>query len=324
MGEILNKIRSFIIDVILISSIVGYNLYILIGANNQIVISDYFVLGVGYILLFLYVIKCKKNKNTVTKLKKQLNCIDDELKLQTNEKIQALDNLNKELEAFTFSVSHDLNQPLRSISGFAEIIKRSHGDKLDPTVADYINRIYKSSKRMEEIIRELLRLSRITVGDVTRVNCEITPMIIDIINQLQLNYKHTVKFDVQNNMGIYADEEMIKSVFENILGNSWKYTENIENPIVKIGCLNSICIGDSNMKYAIYYVDDNGVGFDMKHADKLFEAFYKLEFKQKQYEGSGIGLSTVYRIIKKHNGDIWVESQEGEGTTIYFTFNKYM
>lgn len=301
----------------LASFLLGYITSSYINRFNHLV--GYISLFLICTLLFLYVYKYI----TDSRKREDLYKLDNEsLKNEIQERTDDFSEINKELEAFIYSVSHDLNQPLRSITGFSNIIKHKFKKTLNHELKDYIDRMHKSGMRMEEIIRELLKLSRVTRGDVNRSKIELTPILDEIIIGLRINYNHDININIQPNMFAYAELEMVKTVFENLLDNSFKYTEKVNNPTISIGCLNNSCKDSDKSKYSIFYVDDNGIGVDIDDTDKLFELFYKVKFKD-PYEGSGVGLSTVYRIIKKHNGDIWIETEVGKGTTVYFTFNKY-
>jgi len=259
--------------------------------------------------------------------KEELRSTNEHLEQLVNKRTDQLVELNKELEAFTSSVSHDLSTPLRSITAYLDIIRRRHYDDLDDDTQTQLARMERASRTMEYIIRDLLKLSRATISDVKRIKCNVSAMASSIAADIKDSAveKRAVTFEIQDGMYAYADQSMLYILYQNLLSNAWKYTSDVDHPVViKVGCLDRACMNTDidNMRHSIFYVDDNGIGFDMKHADKLFEPFHKLKF-DKKYEGSGIGLSIVYRIIKKHLGDVWAEAEEGEGTTVYFILDEY-
>ena len=260
--------------------------------------------------------------------KEELRATNEQLEQVVTKRTDQLVELNKELEAFTSSVSHDLSTPLRAITAYLDIIRRRHYEELSEDTQLHIERMERSSRAMEHIIKDLLRLSKATSSDVKRVKCNVSAMAHSLITDLKDSTleNRNVTFEIQDKMYAYADQSMLYILFQNLLNNAWKYTSSVDHPVViKIGCLNGICMSTEidDMRHSVFFVDDNGIGFDMKYADKLFEPFHKLKF-EKKYEGSGIGLSIVYRIIKKHLGDVWAESEVDEGTTIYFTLDEYI
>lgn len=225
----------------------------------------------------------------------------------TNEKLEVT---NKELESFAYSVSHDLRSPLRSISGFSEALVSNFADDLTPQAKDYLNRVHKAAIKMGELIDEILKLSRISRRDINRIKVDVTALSREVIELTNSDNAANSSFKVKENLSIYADEGLTKIILLNLISNAIKFSRSEENPVVKIGQITR-----EGIDYI--YVKDNGVGFDMKYADKIFGAFQRLH-PDSAFEGAGIGLATVKRIINKHNGDIFFESTKGEGTTVYF------
>jgi len=233
------------------------------------------------------------------------------------QKSEALKAAYKELESFSYSVSHDLRAPLRSIDGFSLALLDDYHDLLDNTGKDYLNRVRKASQRMGSLIDDMLLLSRVTRKDMTYKDINLSNMAIEIAANLDQNNepRKIVEFTVADNIFAYGDSNLIHIVLDNLLGNAWKYTSKKPHPQAEFGTY------DENGQ-TIYYVKDNGDGFDMKYVDKLFAAFQRLH-KADEFEGTGIGLATVARIINRHGGKVWAESVLHEGTTIYFTLQKH-
>src|ERR1035437_6330527 len=218
----------------------------------------------------------------------------------------------EQLEAFSYSVSHDLRAPLRGIDGFSLALLEDYQEKLDDTGKDYIARIRAGTKKMDELIDSLLKLPRISRFEMKHEEVNLSLIVRKITNDLkQSDQSRIVEFIVPENITAFGDASLLNIVFENLLSNAWKFTSKKDKTVIGFG------IFTENSK-TIYYVKDNGVGFDMQYANKLFSAFQRLH-SDKEYPGTGIGLTTVQRIIKRHNGDIWVESQLNVGTTFYFT-----
>jgi PAS domain S-box-containing protein len=222
-----------------------------------------------------------------------------------------LETINKELEAFSYSVSHDLRAPLRAINSFSSILL----DKDDPPSADdqidYLQRVYKAGKRMEQLINDLLDLSRVTRREMYPTQVNLSSMAQSIADDLRRTQsERQVEFLLTPDLMAEADANLLGIVLENLLSNAWKYTSKMPSARIEFGVKQE---GDEQ----VYFVRDNGVGFDMAYAGKLFSPFQRLH-REEQFEGTGIGLATVQRIINRHGGRVWVEAAEGEGATFYF------
>lgn len=245
--------------------------------------------------------------------------IEDELLLYRNHlesmvkrRTAELEAVNQELEAFAYSVSHDLRAPLRGIDGFSQALLEDYQDKLDNTGRDYLNRVRASSQRMGDLIDELLKLSRITRAMLKRSRINLSDLALLVLRQLQeAAPEHHVETVVQTGLQVTGDGGLLKVALENLLSNAWKYSAKQASPRLEFGSFEQD--GET-----IYFVSDNGVGFDMQYADKLFGAFQRLHHRE-QFEGNGIGLATVKRIIHRHGGRIWAESELDKKTTFYFT-----
>lgn len=236
--------------------------------------------------------------------------------LQSKETIREnnrqLEATNKDLESYAYSISHDLRSPLRSIDGFSLVMLEDYADQLDDEGKDYLRRIRAGTEKMSLLIQELLKMSRIDKEGINIQNIDLAVIAQEEINQLKAAYPDaSINFVCNKSLAIYADKSLIRSVLENLLNNAVKYS--IKNHQIKI----ELGLIEDNGN-DVYYVKDNGVGFDMKHKNKLFKAFQRLH-KINEFEGSGIGLATVQRIISRHNGEIWAEAEIGKGATFYFT-----
>jgi signal transduction histidine kinase len=220
-----------------------------------------------------------------------------------------LSSSNKELEAFSYSVSHDLRNPLSSIIGFSSLLL--DGFELEPEVMEYLNHILVSGKRMEELINDLFALSQSLKSDLHVDMVNLSDMVTSVIKTFKVQEsRRKVKAVIEKNILAYCDDHLIRIVFENLIGNAWKYSSKKSETIIEFGVLKDT--------HPIYYVRDNGAGFLQANATKLFTPFSRLH-TEKEFPGSGVGLVIVKRIIERHGGRIWVESEINKGTTIYFT-----
>lgn len=226
---------------------------------------------------------------------------------------EALESANRELESFSYSVSHDLRAPLRHMAGFSTILLESYGDKLDSDAITCIIRIGNAVNKMEHLIDSLLELSRISQTGLMRQWVDLSSIAAEIVAELQeTSPQRNVRVEIAAGLGAMADLNLMRAVLHNLLGNAWKYTEKVPSATVSF-------FSTEKGGQAIYCVRDNGVGFDMAYSDKLFGAFQRLHGNE--YEGSGIGLATVQRIIQRHGGTIWFESEPGKGASFYFTLD---
>lgn len=218
------------------------------------------------------------------------------------------------LEQFNYMIAHDLNAPLRSMEGFSDILKEDYSHSLDETARDYIERISKAVHRMRALISDMLTLSRIhdAKTQVVRTNIDITDLCRSVFRNLSHAHPdRRVNYTIEDNLYGDGDESLIRIVLENIIGNAWKFTSKKENPCIEVGKI----VKDNE---TIFFVKDNGAGFDMKNYGKLFEPFQRLHH-QNQFEGNGIGLTIVRRIILLHGGKVWAEAQLDNGAIFYFT-----
>jgi PAS domain S-box-containing protein len=219
--------------------------------------------------------------------------------------------VNKELESFSYSVSHDLRAPLRAIDGFSQALLEDYGDKIDEDGLGYISRVRAAAQRMGRLIDDLLNLSRVTRRDLVRESVNLSEMASQIADEMRSQYPdRRVVFEIDPGLRTNGDSHLLKIALENLLGNAWKYTAGMDS--AHIAFTSEI---DGSMRNFI--IRDNGAGFNQEYADKLFEPFQRLH-TVREFEGSGIGLATVARIIHRHGGEIWGEGMVGEGASFYF------
>ena len=227
-----------------------------------------------------------------------------------------LEGTNRELEAFSYSVSHDLRAPLRTIDGFSQILQEDYERALDDEGMDYLGRVRAASKHMATLIDDLLELSRVGRRPLRREPVDLSRLASGIIEDLRaVEPGREVEFVSGENIMAWGDVSLLKVALENLLGNAWKFTAREEGARIEFGA-------DSRPRPGflapVYYVRDNGAGFDQAYADKLFGAFQRLH-GQDEFEGTGIGLATVARIVHRHGGRVWAEGRVGGGATFYFT-----
>ncbi|MBC8552873.1 MAG: HAMP domain-containing protein [Candidatus Brocadiales bacterium] len=219
---------------------------------------------------------------------------------------------NKELEAFCYSVSHDLRAPLRSIDGFSKALEIDYVDKLDSHGKDYFQRIQRASRHMSQLINDLLNLSRITRSDLNFELVDLSAMVEKIATDLRNQHpEKKVELIVPREVKAKGDESLLFIALENLISNAWKFTKNTPHARIEFGV-------NSHDDNEVYFLHDNGAGFEMEYVDKLFAAFQRLHNKR-EFEGTGIGLATVQRIIHRHGGRIWAEGEVDHGATFYFT-----
>lgn len=219
--------------------------------------------------------------------------------------------INKELEAFSYSVSHDLRAPLRSIDGFSQALLEDFYDRLDATGQDYLQRIRKSTQRMGHLIDDLLNLSRLMRSEMRWEPIHLSTIAREIATELQqLDPNRQAEFIIQDNLVVQGDSRLLRVMLHNLFENAWKFTSNCLRTVIEFGSL-------TQEGSKVYFIRDNGAGFDMAYADKLFGAFQRLH-RVNEFPGTGIGLATVQRIIHRHGGRVWAEGTVGQGATFYF------
>jgi light-regulated signal transduction histidine kinase (bacteriophytochrome) len=225
---------------------------------------------------------------------------------------RALDGLNKELEAFSYAVSHDLRSPLRSIHGFSEALKQSAADKLSIEEANWLQKIFDAAARMDRLTEDLLRLSRITRSQLKRELVDLALLAREVVHELRQNDpQRDVVFAISDRLEAHADPVLMRVALSNLLGNAWKYTGRRAQALISFGM-------EQREDQVVYCVRDNGAGFDMAFASKLFAPFQRLH-SAREFPGSGVGLACVARVVHKHGGRIWADARTGEGASFFFT-----
>jgi PAS domain S-box-containing protein len=225
-----------------------------------------------------------------------------------------LEAANKELEAFSYSVSHDLRSPLRSIDGFSQALLEDNADKLDETGQDYLRRLRSASQKMGELIDGLLALSRLSRSEMHREKVDLSALANEIASRLQETQpERKAEFSIGAGLTVYGDPQLLRALLENLLGNAWKFTSKTSPAIIEFGATR-------NGTEKTFFVRDNGAGFDMSYVDKLFGAFQRLH-DVTDFPGTGIGLATVRRIVNRHGGTVRAEGEVGKGATFYFTLD---
>ncbi|MBS4096630.1 MAG: PAS domain S-box protein [Sulfuricella sp.] len=242
----------------------------------------------------------------------QLKLLNEALEHRVKMRTRQLEAANKELEAFSYSVSHDLRAPLRSVDGFSQILMRDHADKLDDTGRDYLKRVVRASKRMGELIDDLLQLSRVSRSELKKDTIDMSKLVCAVGREIKAaDPERQVEWAIQPDVTVEADGRLMRAMLENLLRNAWKFSAKKPEARIEFGTLEQ----DGEK---VLFVRDNGAGFDMQYAHKLFGAFQRLH-RAEEFEGTGIGLATVQRIINHHGGRIWAEGAVGQGATFYFT-----
>jgi signal transduction histidine kinase len=243
----------------------------------------------------------------------QLAEMNSNLEKRVKERTAELEVANRHLEAFSYSVSHDLRGPLQSIAGFSEILAKECAEALDEKGREHLHHVRTSAQRMAELIDGLLTLSGVVGANLKRVPVDLSSLAVEVVREI----RHTAagrsgEFVIYPGMHVVGDRILIRSVLANLVGNAWKFTSKISSTRIEIGQMRD------ESGQAVFFVRDNGAGFEMECATKLFNAFQRLH-KQSEFPGNGIGLATVQRIISKHGGRIWAESRPNQGATFFFT-----
>lgn len=235
-----------------------------------------------------------------------------ELEQRVEERTRQLVAANRELEAFSYSVSHDLRGPLEVINGFSHILLVEHGSKLDPAAHDYVQQINAATQRMAELIDDLLNLSRVSTTGMHREKVDLAAIARSVADQLcRREPARSVEFAIHACPPIEGDSRLLRIVIENLLRNAWKYSSHREVARIEFGC-------EQRVRQLAFFVRDNGAGFDPALTDRLFKPFQRLHATS-EFPGTGIGLATVQRIIARHGGEVWAEGAVGKGATFYFT-----
>jgi PAS domain S-box-containing protein len=243
---------------------------------------------------------------------REIRRLNMNLERRVSERTTELENANKELEAFSYSVSHDLRTPLRSIDGFSQALLEDYADVLDESGKDYLARVRSAAQRMGGLIDDLLKLSRVSRAEIECQPLDLSSIASGVVDELRINDpQRKVDIDIAPNLTGYGDPKLIRVALENLLNNAWKYTGKCAEPKIQLGGHN--VNGDTGL-----VIRDNGAGFDMAYAGKLFGAFQRLH-DARDFPGTGVGLATVQRIIRRHGGQIWAEAEMNKGAAFYIT-----
>jgi light-regulated signal transduction histidine kinase (bacteriophytochrome) len=244
----------------------------------------------------------------------EVRTLNAELEQRVQDRTQELAEANRELEAFSYAVSHDLQAPARKISGFAEALVEDYGEALDETARRYADRIAVTSRRMIDLIDDMLRLARATRAEMERRDVDLGALARDVAKAVHEGAPgRAVAWVIEDGVRARADVKLVRIVLENLLGNAFKFTGKRDEARIEFGARQG---PDGRTHH--YFVRDNGAGFDMSKTSRLFGAFQRLH-KDAEFAGTGIGLATVQRIVSRHGGRIWAEGAVGEGAAFYFT-----
>jgi light-regulated signal transduction histidine kinase (bacteriophytochrome) len=242
----------------------------------------------------------------------QIEKRDNELEQRVKERTEELEILNKELESFSYSVSHDMRAPVRAISGYARILSTRYNDKLDELGKEALTTVDSEARRMGQLIDDLLAFSRLGKKDVEKQNINMKDVAEEAVAEVlkSTEMKNKPEINIENMKQARCDKNLMRQVFINLISNAVKYSQRSPKPVVNIGYSNGA-----------YFVKDNGVGFDMQYYNKLFGVFQRLHTEE-EFRGTGIGLAIVHKIITKHGGNVWAVSEVGKGATFYFSVDQ--
>jgi signal transduction histidine kinase len=240
-----------------------------------------------------------------------------ELEQRVEERTNQLLVANRELEAFSYSVSHDLRGPLEIINGYVHILTSRYGPQLDADGREYLQQVRQASRRMAELIDDLLNLSRVTTTAMHKQRVDLAALARSVMDELcRREPSRQVEFVMRDCPQAEGDNRLLRIVLDNLLGNAWKYTSGHPRARIEFGC-------EQRSGDVVYFVRDDGAGFDLHEADRLFKPFQRLH-SAAEFPGTGVGLATVQRIIQRHGGDVWAEAKVEKGATFYFTIGSQL
>ena len=275
----------------------GYGLILLLGAMTAI--------------LTLRIVNARQREESDRRMKA-------ELERQVAERTSELQVANRELQSFSYAVSHDLRAPLRSIDGFSKAVIEDYADQLNDQGKDYLDRVRAATQRMGHLIDDMLALSRVTLAEMQRGTVDLSALAAEVLAELQKNEPgRKVDWCIEPGLAAVGDAHLLRVLLFNLLGNAWKFTGKTANATIEFGAMQNAPT-QNTQGTRDYFVRDNGAGFDMTYADKLFGAFRRLHTNA-DFPGTGIGLATVQRIIHRHGGQVRGEGAPGRGATFYFS-----
>jgi signal transduction histidine kinase len=235
----------------------------------------------------------------------------NELERRVKDRTEELELINKELEAFSYSVSHDLRAPLRSIIGYSDALHEDEFECLSDSGKEYLSVVQKNAKKMNVLIDDLLEFAKLARQPLEKQTIDIMALVKEVVDELKKSTSTHADITVSDLHSVEADPSLLKQVWINLISNAVKYSSKVEKPVIEIGSF-------KKDNATVFLIKDNGAGFDMQYADKLFSPFQRLH-KSSEFTGTGVGLALVHRIIARHGGRIWAESAVNKGATFYFT-----
>ncbi len=260
--------------------------------------------------------KYKEDERKLFESEEEISKLNADLEKRVQERTRQLVAANKELEAFAYSVSHDLRAPLRAIEGFSKFLIDDFGSDLPEQGRRLVSQIRENTLKMDQLITDILALSRVSRSEHRSSHIDMKKMALSMLNEIvPAETLDSIKISVGELPDIVADPTYMKQVWTNLISNAIKFTSTIERPEITFG-------GEQGREYNTYYITDNGVGFNPEYKQKLFTVFQRLH-KSDEFEGTGVGLAIVQRIIHRHGGEVWAEGEEGKGATFYFSLPVY-
>lgn len=308
----------------------GLPLVVLVGLSEESVLKSWYdsariygvaslVLTLAFCLLFVVLVQQIRRRerllNSLHESEAAVRQLNEDLEQRVLERTEELERANRELMTFSYSVSHDLRAPLRSIDGFSHVLMEDYGDRLDEAGRDYLVRVRAASQRMAELIDDMLYLAKTLRSELKREPVDLSAMARDVVVELEGGElaRAGVVWVIEDSVRAEADPHLLRVVLQNLLGNALKYSAQHATARIEFGVLPKRQSGKP-----VFFVKDDGAGFDMRFADKLFGVFQRLH-KDEQFPGHGVGLATVQRIVQRHGGRVWAEGVVEQGATFYFT-----
>jgi light-regulated signal transduction histidine kinase (bacteriophytochrome) len=242
----------------------------------------------------------------------ELLCLNAGLERRVKERTSDLERINRELEAFAYTISHDLRTPLRGIAGYARILEEDYAAKLDGPGHSILQRVQVTARRMGELIEDMLNLSRVSRAELRLETVDLAALARVTVDQLRAaDPRRSVHFEIPAALNVRGDRALLAVVMANLVGNAWKFTGKRASARIEVG-VTAAAGGPA------YFVRDDGAGFDMQYAGNLFKQFHRLH-DEREFPGNGIGLATVQRVVERHGGRVWADAVAGKGACFYFT-----